>query len=412
MRILIQSFGSYGDIYPFIGLGRELQFRGHEVIFFANGRFESISKEAGLQFVEVGSEGQYETFLENPDMWSPQKGFKFLLGVLIDYLPLAYHETLPYVKPEHTIIIGSSLAFSARLIQETHQIPGVTVHLAPSIFRSVYRPPEIPGLFMPVWIPHFIKNVMYWFGDKYVVDPLVADGLNAFRDTLNLPPVNRVFFEWVHAPDLVIGLFPDWFGDPQPDWPKQVRCTGFPLFDDTADGLDHEMNAFLDSGSRPIVFTAGTAMKHGTDFFDASVKACDKLNRRGILLTRYPEQLPEQLPSEIIHVGYAPFSSLLSRAAALVHHGGIGTTSQALRAGIPQLIRPCAYDQFDNALRLETLGVGKMIDRDAYNPDSVREGLETLLNDPSYSHNCQVIADRFKGINSISESCDHIESIF
>ena len=112
------------------------------------------------------------------------------------------------------------------------------------------------------------------------------------------------------------------------------------------------------AGEPPIVFTPGSAMYHGQDFFRASVEACKQLNRRGILLTRHAEQIPADLPATIRHFSYAPFSLLLPRAAALVHHGGIGTSAQAMAAGCRQLITPFAHDQFDNADRLRRLGEG------------------------------------------------------
>jgi UDP:flavonoid glycosyltransferase YjiC (YdhE family) len=87
------------------------------------------------------------------------------------------------------------------------------------------------------------------------------------------------------------------------------------------------------------------------------VDACRRLGRRGLLLSRYRDQLPADLPPGVRHFDYVPLSRVLPRAAALVSHGGIGTLSQALAAGIPQLIMPLGFDQFDNAARLGRLGV-------------------------------------------------------
>ena len=412
MRILIHSFGSYGDMYPFVGLGKELKDRGHEVLFYANGRFEPIIKAMGLGFVEIGHAEEYERFIENPEIWSEHRGLEHLLRGLLNFLPQIYHDTVPYIKPGQTLIIGSTLAMSARLIQDSHQIPGVTVHLAPSIFRTLHRVPSMPGIFLPEWLPVSLKQAFFWFADKYLMDPLVADGISALRAKLNLPPVSRIFREWIHSPDLVIGMFPDWFGEPQPDWPEQVHCTGFPLFDDTENGLDETLLSFLASGDPPIVFTAGTAMKYGDDFFETSVDACRLLGQRGILATKYPEQLPDRLPDGVIHINYAPFSSLLKHTAALVHHGGIGTSSQALRAAVPQLIRPCAYDQFDNARRLVDLGVAEMVTRKRYGVRSTLEKLEYLLEEPTVKQRCTAVSERFSEVDAIRESCDHIENLF
>ncbi len=115
---------------------------------------------------------------------------------------------------------------------------------------------------------------------------------------------------------------------------------------------------FFLRASRRLVFTPGSANLFGRSFFDAAVGACQQLGRRGILLTRFAEQLPPSLPSGVVHFDFVPLSLLLPRCAAFVNHGGIGSVSQAMAAGIPQLMMPLAHDQIDNAARIARLGVG------------------------------------------------------
>src|SRR5262249_32355180 len=148
-------------------------------------------------------------------------------------------------------------------------------------------------------------------------------------------------------------LFPEWFGPPQPDWPPNVTMTSFPLFDERGLAeLPTDVETFLAAGTPPIVFTPGSAMKQGRAFFTTAVEACVRLGRRGVLLTRFGEQVPPSWPEGIRHFEYVPFSQVFPRAAAVVHHGGIGTTSQCLAAGVPQLIMHMAHDQPDNAARI------------------------------------------------------------
>lgn len=107
----------------------------------------------------------------------------------------------------------------------------------------------------------------------------------------------------------------------------------------------------------------------------------------------------------------SPFSLLLSRSAALVHHGGIGTVSQALRAGVPQLIRPMAFDQHDNAARLRRLGVGDRLDPRRYRAPAVAERLESLLAAPSVAERCREIAGRFDEARPLLETSELIEAM-
>jgi UDP:flavonoid glycosyltransferase YjiC (YdhE family) len=185
----------------------------------------------------------------------------------------------------------------------------------------------------------------------------------------------------MHSPQLNLCLFPDWFARPQPDWPPQTQLTGFVYYDRQGDGddLPNTVNEFINAGSPPIIFTPGTAMKHANQFFLDCVEACGRLRRRGILLTGHPEQLPDELPADIRHFAYLPFSKVLPRTAALVHHGGIGTTAGAIAAGIPQVIRPMAHDQPDTAARVERLGIGVSLPPGKFNAASLAGKLDTLM---------------------------------
>jgi UDP:flavonoid glycosyltransferase YjiC (YdhE family) len=241
---------------------------------------------------------------------------------------------------------------------------------------------------------------------------MLAPAINALRSELGLPPASSILGTWWNSPDRVIGLFPDWFAAPQSDWPEQARLTGFPRYDeaDTRD-VDPDLDAFLDAGPPPIAFTPGTAMHHGSAFFAASVEACRRLNRRGLLLSQHAGHLPPSLPPTVRHVPYAPFSRLLPRCAAIVHHGGIGTTAQALAAGIPQVVTPFAHDQFDNAERVRRLGVGRSVKASRYTARSATRALAGLLDDAATVAACRSIAARLRIDDSIDRTCDLIEAL-
>jgi UDP:flavonoid glycosyltransferase YjiC (YdhE family) len=152
-------------------------------------------------------------------------------------------------------------------------------------------------------------------------------------------------------------------------------------------------------------------MAQGQLFFAAAVDACRRMGRRGILLTRQSGQVPAELPASVIHVPFAPFSELLPRCAALVHHGGIGTTSQALRHATPQLVMPMAHDQLDNADRAVKLGVAATIKRRKFTGRNVAGALAALLNKPGLRDNCAAAAGRFVGYDALTETAMVIERL-
>jgi len=226
-----------------------------------------------------------------------------------------------------------------------------------------------------------------------VLDRICGPELNRLRGELGLAPATRIMGRWMHSPQGVLGLFPDWFAPPQSDWPSQLSLTGFPLFDEAG---FHEMDAglqdFLAAGEAPVVFTPGSTMLEGQTFFLTAMQALRKLGRRGIFLTKDAQQVPP-LPPEILLRPYVPMSTLLPRSAALVHHGGIGTTALAFAAGIPQLATPFAHDQFDNSARLERLGCGVRLDAPAQ-AQPLTEALQHLLESPEVAAQCRALQAR------------------
>ncbi len=405
MHFLIITLGSHGDVHPFIGLARALKSLGHDVDLATNTHFQPLVERSGINFLALGEEADFLTGLKDKRVWGRYTGFKAIMR----WLTPAHRKTFELIRDHHrpgeTVLIGSTLAFGCRVAQDALDIPAVTVHLAPSIFRSLIDPPSLPGMFMPRWMPMVVKEKIWEGGDRFMLDPAIAPSVNPLRKELGLPPVERFLKDWWHAPGLTLGLFPDWYANPAADWPKQVRVTGFPMFDERGlSPLDPTLGNFLNAGTPPIAFTPGSAMLFGNRFFKVAAAACKKLGRRGLLLTRHAGQIPHDLPAGVIHVPYAPFSQLLPRCAALVHHGGIGTTSQALAAGIPQLIMAMSHDQPDNGARIKRLGVGDHLRPFFFRTPIVARKLDRLLTDPAVASACRATAARFEGIDSLADT--------
>lgn len=401
MKILIVAAGSHGDVLPFVGLGRELQRRGHDVRLFASGVFASIAAKAGLPFTEVLSAAEYRRFLADRDATDPRKGMTLLARAVDDSQRRCLALLERECEPGRTLLVGSSLAWATRLLGEIRRVPVATVHLAPSWFRSEHRAPSIGPLGHLEHAPAVVKRLLWHLMDRRFLDPLFTAPFNAVRAERGLPPVSRLFHRWIHDGDLTLGLFPAWFAPPQPDWPAGLHLAGFPFDDDGADvPLPPDMQRFLDAGDPPVAFTAGTANATSHAFFDASLRACQLSGRRGLLLTQDEAQLPTALPPGMASFGYVPFKPLLPRLSALVHHGGIGTTSQALRAGVPQLVRPMGFDQFDNARRVLALGVGRQLLPRQYKPERVANALGELLVDPSIRARCAELSRTLAGERS------------
>ena len=407
MKILIVAAGTHGDVLPFVALAREFQQRGHEPVLFASGSFDKLATEAGVRMVEVISAEEYESFLKDRDATDAVKGMPLLAQAVLSAQRPCLAALQRELEPGRTLVVGSSLAWTTRLFGEMTRTPVGTVHLAPSWFRSEYMAPAIGPLGHMEGAPRFVKRAIWKLMDRRFLDPLFTQPFNQLRAELGLPPVRRIFHAWLHEAELTLAMFPDWFATPQPDWPQGLRLTGFPLYDHGQDAaLPPEVEAFLQAGDAPVAFTAGTANTTSHAFFDASVQACVQTGRRGLLVTQDASQLPATLPPNVQHFHYVPFKALLPRLAAFVHHGGIGTTSQALMAGVPQLIRPMAFDQFDNASRAVRLGVARQLMPRRYRASAVARTLESLIGDAALRARCREVAQRMaREPSGVSAAC-------
>lgn len=411
MRILCSTFGSAGDVFPMLGLALELRQRGHDVRFATNDHFRRVVTSHNLPFEPLGTESDYQNCISSPDLWHPRRAFGHVFHCLSPILKRQYElhqEHLaapPPAAPGEILAITNCFGFGALLAQEKLGLPVITLHCQPAVLWSDRNPPVLPGLAGPRWL----RNLAYRLGERFVIDATVCPFLNAWRRELGLAPV-RCITRWWNSPVGVLCLFPDWYAPPQPDWPGALIQTDFPLWNaETSDGIPADVAAFLDAGDPPIVFTPGSANQHASGFFTASIEVCSVLNRRGILLSQFRGQLPAALPPSVAHFRYVPLDLLLPRAAAFVHHGGIGSTSQALLAGLPQVVTPLAHDQFDNAARVERLQVGASIPARRFSAPRLAEVITRLLSSAPVAAACRNAAAKLACRDGLQRSADAVE---
>ena len=334
-HILILAVGSAGDVYPFIVIGQALRARGHAVTLVATANFQERVERAGLQFVSGLSQDELDASVQDPGLWHPVKGFATIWKHMARHLPSAYAQQLALVREstEPTIIVASTLGLTGRLLQDAQGVPLVTVHLAPSCFLTADDTSVRRGLNWPRSLPRPVVRLILNLVERLMLDPVVRPAINRLRASLGLAPVRRVMSRWLHSPQQVICAFPAWFAAPQPDWPPNTVCPGFPRMPASEGQLEPALQRFIDAGSPPVVVTPGSAMAHGGAFIARALDAAAALGLRVVVGTPYRAQVPATLPASVHHAAYAPFDLLAPRAAAFVHHGGIGTSATVLAAG-------------------------------------------------------------------------------
>jgi UDP:flavonoid glycosyltransferase YjiC (YdhE family) len=359
MHVILATVGTDGDVFPLLGLGRVLRARGHTVTLAAPETYHARASAAGLGFASLVTAEEVGRMLADPDLWHPLRSGLMMSRWGAPMMRRQYETLAALAEKQDAVLVANPGLLPARLVQERLTVPLASLLLQPGIIPSCCAPPEMPGgLTIPAWLPRPLRDA-YWLAVDAAGYVLVTRPLNRLGSDLGLPPVRRVFRWWL-SPDLVIGLFPSWYGQPQTDWPPQIRLAGFGRFDGEAE-VPGDVLEFCRAGPPPVAFTLGTGMTHAAGFFRAAVAACVGAGLRGILLTRYPALAPSPLPPTVRHCGFAPLRRLLPLCAAVVHHGGVGTTAAALEAGCPHVVLPLAWDQPDNAERVRRLGVGTVL---------------------------------------------------
>jgi rhamnosyltransferase subunit B len=264
---------------------------------------------------------------------------------------------------------------------------------------------------IPRWMPLAWRRALWRFIDRHWIDNALLPAVNHARAARGMAPVVH-FFEHLGARcDASIGLFPSWFAPPVPDWPAPFIEAGFPLGPTGgAAPLPAEIDRFLATGAPPVVVTFGTGMRHAGATFDSALRALRVLGRRGLFVSRHRAQIPRDLPPDVLWVPFAPFETLLPRVAAIVHHGGIGTAAQALRAGIAQLVVASGFDQFDNGARLRALGVGDVLRAAGASDRRLRRRLQTVLASTPVRDACATVARRLGDAGSTPVFLDQVEA--
>ena len=413
MHVLIAAIGSSGDVLPLIAIGGALRRRGHQVTLAAPAPFGPLAARADIGFEPLGTDQDYATAFADPVLWSSRRGVRRLFAAVA----AAIEPTFAFVMRRHrrarTIVLASSLALGARVAVGIRRCPFIVVHLQPVLMQSRHEAPRLPGLFRMGWLPAALKWRLQLGADRYVIDPALLPALNAFRAEIGQDPVRRLR-HWWNARGRVLLLYPPWFAAFQPDWPENARQVGFLCADmlGPPDDQQQALAAFLDSGPRPVAVTFGTGMLHGEAMYRAAVAACALLGLRCVVTCPHPLEIPPEHRRQVFVLRYAPFSVLLPRCRAIIHHGGIGTLAQAFAAGIPQLIVPLAFDQFDNADRVRRLGCGLILRRELFGARTAAWRLRRLLASTRIAEACAGVAARCVGADAIAEICEEVETVF
>lgn len=421
-RIVISTFGSFGDIHPYVAIALELKTRGHTPIIATSEVYREKMETLSIEFHPVRP--PMPSFDEPQELgkivegvMDPRDGGEKVMQLLLPHLRDIYAD-LDVATEGAELLLTHPLPLLGPIVAQKKRLRWVSSVLAPASFLSVYDPivpPQWPGLYKIMRLSPWVGRGVMALATKKL-DKLMQP-VYEVRAELGLPRGEQPILAGQHSPTCVLALFSKVLAAPQPDWPENTIVTGFPFYDRRdffgENVIAKEVVEFLDAGEPPIVFTLGSsAFWVARNFYRDSIEAAKALGKRALLLIGHSRNLPaEPLPPGVAAFEYAPYSEVLPRACAIVHQGGVGTTGQGLRSGKPVLILPHAHDQFDNAARVVRLGCGRTLPRPQYSVATATSELQALLKDQGYAERAAQIGETVRQENGASVAADAIERV-
>ncbi len=416
-RIVLTTWGSLGDLHPFLAVAIELQRRGHDAVLATLPSWRDNVERAGIGFrplrpdvpmSEDEARQVVRRVLDSRD--GPRYLFSSFLG---PRLREAYDDTVAAVAGAD-LVVSHQLPQTTPIVAERSGMPWVSAVVAPMGFLSAWdppSPPQAPAL-RPLIAMHPVMGRAFTGIARIVTERWMAP-VYRLRAELGMARGGHPLFEGQHSPARVLALFSPLLGGKQPDYPPQTVVTGFPFYDAAPSRpVDPALAAFLDGGEPPVVFTLGSsAVWVADDFYEVSVAAVEALGTRALLLVGDdPAPLRARVPAGIGVFDYAPHALVMPCASVIVHQGGVGTTAQALRSGRPSLIVPFGQDQPDNARRAVRLGVARTIARGQYRRDRVINEL-TALTTPGYARRAASVGEQIASERGAERAADEIEKV-
>jgi UDP:flavonoid glycosyltransferase YjiC (YdhE family) len=416
MRFLLTSWGSHGDLHPFLALGRGLLARGHQVTLVGHPDWAAETEITGLRFVSTGEPSREDFIKDHPDVLSMKAGGLVSLHTLVHRaIAPGFDHVLAALLAEtsaHDAIVAHHFAFPAPVAAELSGLPFATVSLAPGVVPSAWSLPGAnfgrvrTGPLDRLW------NRFIWSSGRLVSRAVVDPVVNRLRARHGLRPIRDAVFS-AHSQRLNLQLYSEHFASRPPDWSAEKKIAGFCYFDPPdAPKLSPEIEEFLARGVPPVLFTLGSvAVQNPGSFYEDAVEAVESLGLRGILLVGPEKNRPSYQSASVLAVPYAPYGLLMPRVRAVVHQCGIGTLSHTLRAGLPSVACPFAFDQPNNARRLEALGVANVILPRQRNAPAITSSLDALLKSDAPPR-ARALGERIRAEDGVARACDLLEKTF
>ncbi|MDX2161716.1 MAG: glycosyltransferase [bacterium] len=407
MTITIIASGTRGDVQPYIALAQGLVTAGEHVRLITSDDFEPLVREAGVEFASLGE--SVESVLQSPEWRAATESGNFIkivqrMNAEMKPRAAAMAERLPDLMRGSDVIVagmgGMGAGFS---IAEKFAIPVIQAYVFPITPTSAFPSPLTPGLPLAALNrPSFhIMRQMLWVSGR------AAD--TAVRARLGMSPSPM----FGHYQALAARQSPVLYGYsahviPRPaDWDARTHVTGYWFLDPPTEWTaPADLLAFLDAGAPPIYIGFGSmASRSPEESARLALTALERSGQRGVIASGWGGMRAADLPPHVFMLASAPHSWLFPRMAAVVHHGGAGTTAAGLRAGVPSQVVPFMGDQPYWGRRVLDLGVGPApIPRRRLTADGLAASITAMLTDTALRDRAAALGARIRAEDGVAEA--------
>ena len=390
VTIVFCGIGSIGDVLPMVKVASEMTHRGYKCIALSNSNHESLFKASDIGFISTCGA------LKNNLVGAKELIRKFHIPSISNTM-LALEKI--YTVNKNIMIVNISSGCASSIFSEYHNLPLVRLYYAPSFIPF--------GEFRKSGYKQKIKFQLLRFTTFY---HSLNRELNEVRCNMGLIKNNPL-----STADNVgcrIAFFPEWFLTKEMLFKNKMNFCGFPnsALVTKVQSLDEdsELFDFINRWGKPIVFTPGTATTNNDKFFKMAKEICDSLNMSGIFLSSNINLETYKQDHNILLKKYYDLDVLLPYCSLIIHHGGIGTLSNAIKACVPQIIRPVKFDQPYNGMLISKLGLGVSIPPIIFNVKRVSIIVKKLIQSDVIKNQIKLAHDNLPK-DSINDASNHIE---
>ena len=403
MRVLLAPHGTRGDVQPMIALAIGLRARGHHVSFVAPDNFVAWIRAHGFDVQGDGIDVEAMLRAEGARFDSLRWQMRHISQLLIPRL----FASLSRASVNADLIVGAGIQLAAPSVAELRGVAFTSVVFCPcAVPGGSIPPPTLRTQTLPRWI-----NRLLWHVGGPMASLALRGPINAARATLGLPPIDSPLQQLSDGGIIVAAdrdLAP--LGD---DAPRSVVATDAFVLDD-ASPIDPRVDAFLKTDPPPIYVGFGSMVAtRVAELASDAVTAIRAVGGRALVAGGWAA-LDRHVGDgdDVLTVDALPHQNVLPRVAAVVHHGGAGTTTAAARAGVPQVVLPHILDQFYWAHRVSVLGLGpRALPVELANADVLADRLVTALNDPRIAARAGALGPAIRSRNGVDAAVDHLERL-